>query len=292
MASPVVGPEHGMYGKIGVPFCTPLVILFWMAQFWFISEIFSLTPPILDYLELLLHFMSYWVWKVVTWASACLLFPVLQLFGSFLPLVVFKITIWCLNLLFIHWCVSFGGLCTCRKHGNVSESRAEHSQKYWRTPKVMMLLIGLHTRNALRYMDYRQTSRTQNAKPRARSGHIFLRLMICGAVQCNIIRPRPRNMIGIYTRPPLVVWRAPESVVLTICYPRFWWQRLLLSVAHPGLQVWLVRASSDPSLTQEQAQAATRLLQTAAFWALEVSTVSLPQAFRPSRAKRKPRCRL
>ena len=47
-------------------------------------------------------------------------------------------------------------------------------------------------------MDYWQITRKQTAKPRARSGHIFLRRMICGTIQYNVIKPRSSNMTETY----------------------------------------------------------------------------------------------
>ena len=89
-----------MYGKIGVPFCTLLIILFRMAQFLFIPQNSPITPPILGYLELFINFISCWFLKLDTWASTYVVLPVLQLVSSFLPLVLFRFAIWCSNLLF------------------------------------------------------------------------------------------------------------------------------------------------------------------------------------------------
>ena len=59
-----------------------------------------LTPPALDYLEVMLHFTSHWLYNLDACTSTYLIFPVLQLVGSFLPLVAVKFAIWCSNLLF------------------------------------------------------------------------------------------------------------------------------------------------------------------------------------------------
>ena len=89
-----------MYSRIGVPFCTLLIILFRMAQFLFIPQSSPITPPILGYLELFINFVSCWCLKFDSWSSTRVVLPVLQPVSIFLPLVLFRFAIWCSNLLF------------------------------------------------------------------------------------------------------------------------------------------------------------------------------------------------
>ena len=92
-----------MYGKLGVPFFTLLIILFRMAEFYFIPQLSPLTPPILGYLGIMFQIMC----KIELWTSLYLVYPVLQIIGSWLPFTVFATTIWCLNVLFypIMWII-------------------------------------------------------------------------------------------------------------------------------------------------------------------------------------------
>ena len=116
-------------------------------------------------------------------------------------------------------------------------------------------------------MDYWHISRMQNAKPKVRSGHIFLRLMICGAVQYVQYYQAKTQQYDRNLRD--CIWPCDElQQVVFWLYATFLFGGSvcsLLFVAHPGLQVRLVRASTAQNLAQEQAQAAARLLQTASF---------------------------
>ena len=128
-----------MYGKIGVPFCTLLIILFRMAQYLFIPQILPLTPSILDYLELLLRFVSYWFGKGMR-------------VGKYMPCVPGTATFWQLpasDVQNCHLVLNFAILSNDVDHlvdyalaGSMEISRNHryigYLQKCWRTSKVTL----------------------------------------------------------------------------------------------------------------------------------------------------------
>ena len=97
------------------------------------------------------------------------MFPVLQLFGSFLPLVVFRIAY--LVLKFAILSIDVDHLVDDVLVGSVEISR-NHGQSF--------------------------TEMLADSQGDTRSGHIFLQPTICGTVQYNIIKPRSSNMTGAY----------------------------------------------------------------------------------------------